>query len=214
MRILIVDVQEIVRHGLRAIIEQHSNWHVSGEASSGIEAVKLALKTAPDVVVLDLFMPEMNGVEATRAIKKELPNAEVLIFTARDSEDLVRDALAAGARGYVLKTDFVRNIVAAIEALAEHNSFFSWQISKKLLDNYIETQAANAPRVDDLTARERVVMQLVAEGHGNKATSKLLGISPKTAETHRAAVMNKLGLHSTAELVRYAIRANVIEASP
>jgi DNA-binding NarL/FixJ family response regulator len=109
---------------------------------------------------------------------------------------------------------FVRNIVAAIETLAEHNSFFSWQISKKLLDNYLDTQAANAACADELTARERVVMQLVAEGHGNKATSRLLGISIKTAETHRAAVMKKLGLHSTAELVRHAIRTNVIEAAP
>jgi DNA-binding NarL/FixJ family response regulator len=214
LRILLVDVHEIVRHGLRAVIEQHPDWAVSGEASSGREAVKLALKTAPDLVVLDVLLPELNGVEVTRAIKRELPNTEVLIFTVHDSEDLLRDVLAAGARGYVLKTDFVRNVVAAIESLAEHNSFFSGQISKKLLNHYIEAQVASAPSANELTAREREIMQLVAEGHGNKSTSKLLGISVKTTETHRASVMQKLALRSVAELVRYAIRTNVTEASP
>lgn len=214
LQILIADVQEIVRRGLRAVVEQHLDWQVSGEASNGREAVRLALKTAPDVVVLDLFMPELNGVEATRAIKKELPNTEVLFFTGHESEDLLRDVLAAGARGYVLRTDFVRNIVAAIESLAQHNFFFSWQISKKLLDNYLEAQATNAPCANELTPREREVMQLVAEGRSNKATSRVMDISIKTAETHRAAVMKKLGLHSVGELVRYAIRTNVIEAAP
>src|SRR5215469_7391380 len=175
LRILIADDHEVLRRGLLAMLEQHADWCVSGEASNGREAVKLALKTRPNVALLDLFMPEMNGFEATRAIKKESPNTEVLIFTVHESEDLVRDALAAGARGYLLKTELPENVVAAVESLAEHKPFFSWQISKKLLDNYLAAHASGSPSADALTAREREVIQLVAEGRSNKAISALLG---------------------------------------
>ena len=212
LRILIADDHEVLRRGLLAMLEQHVDWRVTGEASNGRDAVRLALKTMPQVVLLDLFMPEMNGLEAARAIKKELPNTEVLIFTVHESEDLVRDALAAGARGYLLKTELAHTVVAAIESLAEHKPFFSWQISKKLLDKYLAAQAAGTPSANALTAREREVVQLIAEGRCNKAISALLGVSVKTTETHRAAIMRKLETKSTAELVRYALRTKVIEA--
>ena len=212
LRILIADDHEVLRRGLLEMLEQHPDWRVCGEASNGREAVRLALRTMPNVVLLDLLMPEMNGLEATRAIKKELPNTEVLIFTVHESEDLIRDVLAAGARGYVLKTDLTHNVVAAIESLAEHKPFFSWQISKKLLDKYLAAQAAGTPSANALTAREREVIQLLAEGRCNKAISALLGVSVKTTETHRAAIMKKLETKSIAELVRYALRTKVIEA--
>ena len=211
LRILIADDHEVLRRGLLGILEQHADWRVIGEASNGREAVNLALKTRPNVALLDLFMPEMNGLEATRVIKKELPNTEVLIFTVHESEDLIRAVLAAGARGYLLKTELTHTVVAAIEALAEHKPFFSPQISKKLLDSYLQTQPVSAPSADPLTAREREVLQLLAEGRNNKAVSALLGISAKTVESHRAAIMKKLTAKSVVDLIRYAVRARIIE---
>lgn len=214
VRILIADDHEMIRRGLRHVLEQHSDWQICGEVSNGRQAVEIALKTMPHVALLDLMMPEMNGLEATRAIKKALPKTEVLIFTVHETDELIRDVLSAGARGYLLKTDPSRNVVAAIEALTEHKPFFTWKVSKKMLDTYLagHTSVANVPSVNALTAREREVIQLLAEGRSNKAVSALLGISVKTVETHRAAIMKKLGISSVAELVRYAVRNKVIEA--
>jgi DNA-binding NarL/FixJ family response regulator len=205
----------MIRRGLRDVLEQHPGWQVCGEASNGRQAVEVAEKTIPNVVLLDLSMPEMNGLEATRAIKKTLPQTEVLIFTVHETEELVRDVLAAGARGYLLKADVSRQIVAAVEALAEHRPYFTWKVSKTMLDSYLahgEASRDNPPAFNQLTARERQVIQLLAEGRSNKAVSALLGISVKTVETHRAAIMKKLGISSIAELVRYAIRNRVIDA--
>jgi DNA-binding NarL/FixJ family response regulator len=215
VRILIADDHEMVRRGLRQLLEQHEGWQICGEAADGREAVELAAKTLPNVVLLDLSMPEMNGLEATRQIKKALPNSEVLIFTMHDTEELIRDVLSAGARGYLLKADASRNIVAAVEALSEHKPYFTWKVSKTMLDSYLAHSQAtreSIPAFNQLTAREREIVQLLAEGRSNKAVSALLGISVKTVETHRAAVMKKLGISSIAELVRYAIRNRVIEA--
>ncbi len=213
VRILIADDHEVVRRGLRDILEQHQDWQVCGEASNGRQAVELAQKTMPHVVLLDLLMPEMNGLEATRAIKKALPKTEVLIFTVHETDELIRDILSAGARGYILKTDPSRNVVAAVDSLIEHKPYFTWKVSKKLLDSYLagHADAESAPAVNTLTPREREVIQLLAEGRSNKAVSALLGISVKTVETHRAAMMKKLGISSIAELVRYAVRNRVIE---
>ena len=204
LRILIADDHEVLRRGLLGILEQHADWRVIGEASNGREAVNLALKTRPNVALLDLFMPEMNGLEATRVIKKELPNTAVLIFTVHESEDLIRAVLAAGARGYLLKTELTHTVVAAVELVAERKPFFSRQISKRLLDNYLQAQPVSAPSADPLTAREREILQLVAEGRSNKVVSALLGISAKTVETHRAS-------KSVVDLIRYAVRARIIE---
>jgi len=211
LRILIADDHEVLRRGLRELLELRSDWHVIGEASNGTEALRLALKTMPDVALLDLFMPDMNGVEATRAIKRELPYTEVLIFTVNESEDLVRDALAAGARGYLLKTEPTRTVVAAVESLAGHNPFFSPQISKRLLTNYVQAHATTAANGHVLTVRERGVLQLLAEGRTNKAVSALLGISLKTVEPHRAAIMRKIEGQSIADLIWYAVRMKIVE---
>lgn len=214
LRILIADDHQMIRQGLRQLLEGHKDWEVCAEAATGRQAVELALKLSPHVVVLDLAMPELNGLEATRQIKKALPNTEVLIFTMHETEELTRDVLGAGARAYLLKSDASRQIVAAIEALAEHKPYFTWKVSKTMLDAYLKHGHSHekTPGFNHLTAREREIVQLLAEGRSNKAVSALLGISVKTVETHRAAIMKKLGINSIAELVRYAIRNSVIEA--
>jgi len=214
LRILIADDHEMVRRGLRNMLEEHEGWHVCGEASNGREAVELADKLMPNVVIMDLSMPELNGLEATRQIKKSVPNAEILIFTVHETEGLIRDVLAAGARGYLLKADASKHIVTAIEALAAHKPYFTWKVSRTMLDSYLERSRGSADvssAFNHLTPREREIIQLLAEGRSNKAVSSLLGISVKTVETHRAAIMKKLGISSIAELVRYAIRNSVIE---
>lgn len=215
LRILIADDHEMIRRGLRLILEQHDGWQVCAEASNGLQAVDLAEKCCPHVAVIDLAMPELNGFEATRRIKKALPNTEVLILTIHDMEQQVRDVLSAGARGYLLKSDAARHIVAAVEALAEHKPYFTWKVSKTMLDGYLAHRQAShdhAPVFNQLTPREREIVQVLAEGRSNKAVSALLGISVKTVETHRATIMKKLGISSIAELVRYAIRNAVIQA--
>jgi DNA-binding NarL/FixJ family response regulator len=214
VRVLIVDDHEVIRHGLRDLLERHDGWEVCAEAANGREAVELARRLRPHVVVLDLAMPEMNGLEATRQIKKALPNTEVLIFSVHEAEDFVRDALEAGALGYLLKSDAGRHITAAIEALCDHKPYFTSSVSKTMLRAYVAQARATpetASSLSQLTEREREIVQLLAEGRGNKAVSALLGISVKTAETHRTRLMQKLGVHSVAELVRFAIRNKMIE---
>jgi DNA-binding NarL/FixJ family response regulator len=209
-RILIADDHEVVRSGLRSILEAHAGWEVVAEAIDGKEAVVKSLETKPDVAILDYSIPLINGVEATRQIRKRQPRTEVLVFTMHDSEALVREVLEAGARGYLLKSDARQHLIAAIQALAVHKPFFSGQVSEKLLETYLLTQKGAYPAV--LSARERVVVQLIAEGHSNKEMGSILNISIKTIESHRAAAMRKLNVGSTAGLVRYAIRNKLIEA--
>ncbi len=213
LRILIADDHEVIRRGLRDLLEKHVGWQICAEASNGREAVERAMSLPPHVVVLDLAMPEMNGFEATRQIKKALPNTEVLAFSMHEAEDIVRDVLAAGALGYLLKSDAAMHITAAVEALSEHKPYFTATVSKAMLDTYIERYRANETisPASRLTAREREVVQLLAEGRSNKSVSARLGISIKTAETHRAVAMKKLGIKSVAELVRVAIRNRIIE---
>jgi DNA-binding NarL/FixJ family response regulator len=215
VRILIADDHEMIRRGLRDLIEQHEGWKVCAEASNGREAVELAKQFRPQVVVLDLAMPEMNGLEATRQIKGAFPKTEVLIFTMHETEELVHEVLSAGARGYLMKADAAWHVVAAVEALADHKPYFTWKVSKAMLEAYLahtRTSRGTAPSFDQLTQREREIVQLLAEGRSNKAVSSVLGISAKTVETHRAAIMSKLGISSIVELVRYAIRNRVIAA--
>ena len=213
-KILIADDHEIVRRGLRALIESQPNWEVVGEAVTGREAVELAKQFTPQVAVLDVSMPEMNGLEATRQILKALPQTEVLILTMHDSEQVVREVLDSGARGYVLKSDAGRDLISAVEALRQRRPFFSSRVSEMLLQNYRGRQqrpgTGDAPR-SRLTAREREIVQLLAEGKTNKDVAASLNISIKTAETHRTNIMNKLDLHSVTELVRYAVRNNMVE---
>ena len=210
VRILLADDHDVVRKGLRGLLEVNSAWQVCGEATNGRDAVKLAVELKPDLAVLDLEMPELNGLEATRQIKKDLPDLEVLIFTMHETDHFIRDALVAGARGFVLKADAGRYLVEAVEALSRHKPFFTSKASETLLEKFLESTAASI-EVDRLTDREREIIQLLAEGKGNKEISAILYISVKTVETHRAAIMRKLKMNSIVDLVRYAIRNNWIK---
>ncbi len=208
-RILIADDHDVVRSGLRKILEAQPNCEVIAEASDGKEALRKTIETKPDIAVLDYSLPLVNGVEVTRQIRMQLPKTEVLIFTMYDSEAVVQQLLRAGARGYVVKTDAKRDLLAAIEALASHKPFFTDKISEALLKSYLAQPERQA---SPLTNRERGIVQLIAEGHTNKWIAQNLGISLKTVETHRAAIMRKLNLSSPAALVRYAIRNKIVEA--
>ena len=208
-RILIADDHDVVRSGVRAILETQAGWEVVGEAENGKDAVDQALATRPDVVVLDYGLPVLNGIEATRQIRARVPGTEVLIFTMHDTATLVREVLEAGARGFLLKSDARRFLIAAVESLAAHKPFFTGKVSEALLETYLAKGAA----IDSLlTSREKSVVQLIAEGHTNKRIAEVLNISLKTVETHRASAMHKLNLDTTAALIRYAIRNKLVEA--
>jgi DNA-binding NarL/FixJ family response regulator len=209
VRILLADDHAVVRRGLRALLEAREDFAVCAEASDGRSAVELARTHRPDVVVLDISLSILNGIEATRQIRREAPDTEVMIFTLRDRESEIRDVLHAGARGYVLKSEADEQIMRAVEALARHRAYFSDHVSEALLDKLIE-QGASGGEAPLLTAREREVVQLIAEGNSNKKIAHLLSISVKTVETHRSASMRKLDIHSTADLVRYAVRNRLI----
>jgi DNA-binding NarL/FixJ family response regulator len=211
---LIADDHEVVRQGIRALLETHDGWEVAGEAVTGRQAVEKARRLRPDLVIMDITMPEMNGLEATRQIRKELPEAEVLVLSVHDSEQLVREVLEAGARGYVLKSDAGRDLIAAVETLCQHKPFFTAKVSEMVLEGFLKGGPASESgkaTLGVLTAREREIVQLLAEGQSNKEVADTLGISVKTVETHRAHVMAKLNLHSMSDLVRYAVRNQLIQ---
>jgi len=208
--VLIVDDHELVRRGLRALLAANPGvFEICGEAASGHEAVKKARHLRPDVVVLDVSMPGLNGLETTRLIVKEDPHPEVLILTMHESEELIETILHAGARGYLLKSDVSRDLPVAIESLHKQRPFFSSKIARRVLDGYL---SAGASGKSPLTPAERRVIQPLAEGKSNKEVANLLDISLKTAETHRANIMRKLGLRSMSELVHYAVRNHIIQA--
>jgi DNA-binding NarL/FixJ family response regulator len=207
---LLADDHDIVRKGLRAIVEAQG-WKVCGEADTGRRAVELAIKLRPHVVVLDLEMREFDGVTATRQIKLRQPQIEVLVFTMHNDEYLLHDVLSAGARAFVLKSEGRTSLIRAIESVLNHKPFFAPESSKTLLDSFLTFSAPNTgPFL--LTDREREIVRLLATGRSNKEASTILGISVKTVETHRAAVMRKLGLTSIVTLVRYAVREHLIRA--
>lgn len=213
LRILIADDHELFRRGVAAELTQVPGWVVAAEATNGRDAVALATSLKPDVVVLDLTMPELNGLEAARQIILADPSARILILTAHESEQLVREVLSAGAKGYVLKSDAGRTLVTALQALNEGGSFFTSNVARMVLDGYLRSESREAPptQTQTLSAREREIVQLLAEGNSNKDIARVLDISVKTAETHRSNVMRKMGFASLAELVRYAIRNNIID---
>ncbi len=214
MRILVADDHEVVRRGLQALLEAQPGWEVSGEAVDGREAVEKAKQLKPDVVIMDISMPVLNGLEATRQILKVSPQARVLILTMHESDQIVREVLDAGARGYVLKSDAGRDLVGAVEALRRYNSFFTSKVAEMVLDGYRGVSARSEEDKlshDRLTPREREVLQLLAEGKSSKEVAVELHLSVCTAETHRTNIMRKLDLHSISDLVRYAVRNNVIE---
>jgi DNA-binding NarL/FixJ family response regulator len=210
VRILIADDHEIVRHGLRRLLESQSGWEICGEAASGREAVEKARLLKPDVVILDFSMPEMNGAEAARRILKGSPRTEIVILTMHDTEQLLREVLQTGARGYVLKSDAANDLVTAVNALVQHKRFISPGASGVVVDGFL--RGVDAETSDRLTPREREIVQLLSEGKSNKEVGSILEISPKTVEAHRANIMHKLNLGSFADLVHYAIRNKIVEA--
>lgn len=211
MRILIADDHAVVRAGLRALLESRSAWEVCAEASDGREAVEKAIKLKPDVAVLDIGMPLLNGVEATHRIRASSPDTEVLILTMHESDDLVQQVVQAGARGYILKDDADRVLLAAVDSLSHHNPYFSTRVNA-LADSPPTTPRDDAkPPRTRLTPREREILQLLAEGKSNKEVASLLCISVNTAEAHRANIMLKLNFHSLAELVHYAVRNKIVK---
>lgn len=212
LSILVADDHDIVREGLKTLLQSQPKWIVCDEASNGREAVEKTRQHKPDIVVLDFSMPELNGLEATRQIRKALPRTEVLILTMHDSEQLAREVLQAGARGYLLKTHAKKQLIPAVTALAEHQPYFDSRVSNLMLDTFLDPAKAAAESTDRLTSREREIVQLIAEGRTSKEVAATLGLSAKTVEAHRANIMNKLDLHSTSQLVLYAVRNRIVQA--
>lgn len=208
-RILIADDHEIVRQGVRAILSTRERWEIVAEAENGRDAVEQARVTDPEIAILDYALPYINGVEAARQIRTHNPKTEILIFTQHDNEALLRNILEAGVRGYLLKSDATRHLIQAVEALEHRQPFFTKAVSDILVSSYLAKSDAS-PSI--LTSRETAVVKLIAEGHSNKETAAVLGLSEKTVEIHRSAAMRKLDAKSTAALVRFAIRNRLIEA--
>jgi DNA-binding NarL/FixJ family response regulator len=209
-RILIADDHDVIRRGVRALLETRADLQVCAEAANGRDALAAAREHRPDIAILDYSLPEMNGYDLTVALKREIPRLEILIYTMYDRESLILDVLRAGARGFILKSETEDHLFAAINALALHRPYFSGGVSETLLDQFLRTKSDTA--LSALTRREREIVQLIAEGKINKEVARLLDISVKTVETHRATAMHKLKLRSTAELVRYAVRNSIVEA--
>jgi DNA-binding NarL/FixJ family response regulator len=214
LRILLADDHKVVRQGTRALLSAIPEWEIVGEADNGRDAVSLTAELKPDIVILDIAMPELNGLDATRQIKKKSPETEVLIFTGQETEELVHDVFDSGARSYIMKTDAADHLIDALKALSEHKHFFTSRISEIVFARYVQGKKAleGAPERSRITDREREIVQLLAEGKSSKEIGTILGISVRTVETHRAAIMKKLGLKSFSELIRYAVRNKIIEA--
>jgi two-component system response regulator NreC len=214
LRILIVDDHSVVREGLRLIISHESNWEVCGLASNGSEAIEKAAELQPDIILLDLNMPDLSGLEVVREVRRRLPKVELVIFSAEQSEQLIEQLFDAGAKSFVRKVDPPELLIAAIKAAAQHRPYFTFESSQILFSRLLNKgDGHSSPRDGEkLTARERQIIRHVAEGKSNKESAATLGVSIRTIETHRASFMRKLGAYSTAAVVRYAIRNRLIEA--
>jgi DNA-binding NarL/FixJ family response regulator len=215
LNILVADDHDIIRRGLKDLLSAKPGWEVCAEAKTGKEAVALAEQLKPQIVVMDISMPDLNGLEAARRIHKALPKTGILILTMHFSDQLVREVVEAGARGYILKSDADRDLVTAVDSIAKRRTFFTSRASEMLLGDFSWQSSGAEPKLparNRLTAREREIVQLLAEGKSSKEVAVALGISVKTAETHRANIMRKLEIHSVSELVRYAIKNQIIEA--
>ena len=216
VRLLVADDHEIVRKGLRALLEAEPGWEVAAEAVNGRDAVEKAKQIKPDVAILDISMPLLNGLEAARQIVKSLEHTKVLVLTVHDSDPLIQQVLEAGVRGYMLKSDAGRDLVVAVDALRRNKTFFTPKVAQMVLEGYLdknpkETASPEGGRIR-LTSRQKEIVQLLAEGKSSKEVASALGLSVKTAETHRANIMRRLDCHSVTALVRYAIRNHIIEA--
>jgi len=214
-RILIADDHDVARRGVRALLENHPGWQVCGEAKDGRETVEMVAATKPDLILLDIGMPNLNGLEATRQILATAPDSLILILTMHDTDQMVREVLRAGARGFLFKSDAGSDLVAAVEALQQRRTFFTTRVSQLVLNGFLDREqvgeAALASNLDLLTPREREVIQLLAEGKTSKEVAVALNLSVKTAETHRTNLMRKLDLHSVADLTRYAVRNGIVQ---
>src|SRR4051812_18040938 len=212
MRIVLGDDHTIVRQGVRKILEAQRDWEVVAEAGDGREAVRRVFELSPDVAVLDIGMPLLNGIEATRQIVKRAPGVQVLILSMHSDEAYITQALQAGAKGYLLKDSADTDLIRGVTDVAAGRSFFSPAVARVMLDDYVRHLAGKGivDRYQSLSEREREIFQLIAEGHSNKGIAELLSISPATVETHRAHILQKLDVHNTAELVLYAVRRGVI----
>ena len=210
LRILTADSHDVLRRGLRSLLTSHPGWIVCGEAKNGLEAVRLTMELKPDVVILCVEMTGLNGIEATRQIKRLQPGTEVLVYTAHDEEHIVFDAVKAGANAHVLKTDSESTLVEAISRLANHVPYFSSKAAQTLVGR-LAKERQESTTTHALTDREREIVQLLSDSESNKQIAVRLQISVKTVEAHRAAIMRKLGFTSVTELVRYAIRNQLIE---
>lgn len=216
LRILVADDHEIVRHGLIALIKSHQGWEICAEADNGRQAVQLAKELTPDVAILDIGMPTLNGLEATHLILRDNPRVKVLILTINDTDQAVRAVLDAGARGFLLKSDAAKELIAAVEALQNNKTFFTARVAEMVLSGFLDRSHGSSkqiPTLPTLTPRERQVVQLLAEGKSTKEVASNLDLSVKTAETHRSNIMRKLNLHSVSELVLYAVRNNIIQVA-
>lgn len=216
LRILIADDHDVARRGIRSLLEAHPGWEICGEAKDGREAVEFANRARPDLVLLDIGMPGLNGLDAARQIHAACPDIRILILTMHDTEQLVREVLAVGARGYLLKSDSGRDLVAAVETLQNHRTFFTTRVAQLVLDGYLHPSNGDGNGNGHsgrhlLTPREREVIQLLAEGKTTKEVAVTLDLSVKTAETHRTNLMRKLDLHSVADLTLYAVRNSIVQ---
>jgi DNA-binding NarL/FixJ family response regulator len=214
LRILVADDHNIMRRGLQAVIEQQTGWEVCGVASTGREAVAQATKLTPDIVVMDMTMPELNGLDAAIQIKRRLPNTEIVMLTAHQDDDLIRAAFEAGIKSFIFKSEAQDVLLLALEALARHKPFFTPKVSEVLFSSMVNragNERTPSKPGQRLSVRERELVQLLADGKSNKEIADALGISVRTAETHRASVMRKLRVNSVAGIVRYAIRNKLIE---
>ena len=214
LRILIADDHDVMRQGTQAVIERQPGWEVCGLVTNGREAVARAVELKPDIAILDMTMPELNGLDAAIQIKRQLPGTEILMFTAHENDDLIRQAFAAGIKSFIAKTEAHHFLIEAVESLSRHKPYFTPKVSEILFSNILnraEGRQDEAEPGQRLSAREREIVQLIAEGKSNKEAADALGISVRTAESHRASILRKLNLDSVAGLVRYAVRNKLIE---
>jgi DNA-binding NarL/FixJ family response regulator len=212
VNILLADDHAIMRRGLRGLLETHEDWQVCGEAGDGRQAVELSVTLKPEIVVLDVSMPELHGLEAARQIHAAVPGTEIVIFTMHESEELIRQALSSGVRAVVVKSDVEGHLIAAVESVLRHDVYFSPKVSETLRNVLMRTseEGVSAPTSDKLSEREREVTRLLAEGKNNKEVATALALSVRTVETHRANIMRKLELTSIVGLVHYAVRHQLI----
>jgi DNA-binding NarL/FixJ family response regulator len=212
LKILVAEDHDVVRRGIGELLASHPDWQIVGEARTGRQALDLVRRGRPDVVVLDLSLPELAGVEAIRQIRTEAPDTEVCVFSMHEDEMFVGDSIAAGARAYVLKSEPAARLLEAVDALSRREPYFSTRVAGLVLSALVRARSDGAgPYADPLTRREREVAQLLVEGLGSRAVANRLGITPKTVDTHRAALMRKLGMSSMADLVRYSIRHRMVD---